>query len=214
MLFSENLEQKVISKFPSFECDISEDFIGIFDGLFSKEYCQKWIDHFEKLNDTGMVLPRNILSSKKSSITKDSVVHYKNSTFYANKEMRIECGEFNDSFWNVCYGLYAEKYSLISSQTGPHRIYNINIQRTAPGEGYHVWHYESSAREVSNRLLVFILYLNDIKDGGETEFLYCKKRVNPKEGRLLLFPAGFTHAHRGNPPLKENKYIITGWVEL
>jgi len=38
-------------------------------------------------------------------------------------------------------------------------------------------------------------------------------RVKPKKGRLILFPAGFTHTHRGNPPLDGEKYIITGWVE-
>jgi hypothetical protein len=69
-------------------------------------------------------------------------------------------------------------------------------------------------REISQRLLVFILYLNTIEEGGETEFLYQKKRIQPVEGRLLIWPAGFTHTHRGNPPLKDNKYIVTGWLEF
>jgi hypothetical protein len=59
-----------------------------------------------------------------------------------------------------------------------------------------------------------MLYLNDVEEGGETEFLYLKKRIKPQQNRLLIWPAGFTHTHRGNPPLSNNKYIITGWVEL
>jgi hypothetical protein len=59
-----------------------------------------------------------------------------------------------------------------------------------------------------------MVYLNDIEDGGETEFLYLSKRVKPVTGRVLLWPAGYTHTHRGNPPLKDTKYIITGWVEF
>jgi hypothetical protein len=56
--------------------------------------------------------------------------------------------------------------------------------------------------------------LNTVKEGGETEFLYYKKRINPIEGRLVIWPAGFTHTHRGNPPLSNDKYIITGWLEF
>jgi hypothetical protein len=56
-------------------------------------------------------------------------------------------------------------------------------------------------------------YLNDVEEGGETEFLYQKKRVKPVKNRVVVWPAGFTHTHRGNPPLSNAKYIITGWVE-
>jgi len=58
------------------------------------------------------------------------------------------------------------------------------------------------------------LYLNDVEEGGETEFLYVKRRVSAKKGRFVLWPAGFTHTHRGNPPLSGEKYIMTGWVEF
>jgi len=27
-----------------------------------------------------------------------------------------------------------------------------------------------------------------------------------------VWPAGFTHVHRGNPPLKNKKYVISGWL--
>jgi hypothetical protein len=129
-----------------------------------------------------------------------------------NDELRIECADFNTGFWNVCYPLYAEKYSILQT-SDPHKIYTIKIQKTIPGGGYHVWHAEDAARMQRSRLLVFTLYLNDVDDGGETEFLYLSKRVQPKTGRMVIWPAGFTHTHRGNPPLKGDKYIITGWVE-
>ena len=58
-----------------------------------------------------------------------------------------------------------------------------------------------------------MLYLNSVTEGGETEFLYQKRRIKPQQGRLVIFPAGFTHTHRGNPPLSGDKYILTSWVE-
>ena len=40
---------------------------------------------------------------------------------------------------------------------------------------------------------------------GET----CKSKV----GNVLIWPGGFTHKHRGNPPLKGEKIYATGWFE-
>ena len=59
-----------------------------------------------------------------------------------------------------------------------------------------------------------MLYLNDIDEGGETEFLYQHKRVPPKAGTIVIWPTGFSHTHRGNPPLSNTKYIVTGWLNL
>ncbi len=88
------------------------------------------------------------------------------------------------------------------------------VQMTPPGGGYHVWHDENSALQHSNRCLVWIIYLNDDFKGGETEFLYYKKRVQPEKGKLIIWPAGMTHAHRGGLVLEGNKYIVTGWFYL
>ena len=87
------------------------------------------------------------------------------------------------------------------------------MQKIKPKEGFHLWHYENILRRYSDRRLVLQLYLNDVRDGGETEFLYYSKRITPKQGQFLIYPATFTHSHRGNPPLSGNKYIITSWVE-
>jgi len=63
-------------------------------------------------------------------------------------------------------------------------------------------------------MLVVTLYLNTVEEGGETEFLYQSVRVPPVQGTLSLSPAAWTHTHRGNSPLKGNKYIITTWLEF
>ena len=92
---------------------------------------------------------------------------------------------------------------------------HVKIQKTIPSQGYHVWHVEhGQARENQKRVLVYTIYLNTVEEGGETEFLYYPKRVKPKQGTIILFPGALTHAHRGNQSLSNDKYIITGWVEL
>lgn len=208
-----SLEQQLREKVPTLDYKITDDFVGIFDGVFPAEYCENWIKHFDKVDAAGKSYSRMQAFDRPSHINKDQAIDFPNFSIYIQDELKIECNDFITGFWNVCYPLYAEKYSVLQT-FDPHKIYTIKIQKTVPGGGYHIWHTEDSSRGYSNRVLVFTLYLNDVDDGGETEFLYLSKRVQPKTGRLLLWPAGFTHTHRGNPPLKGDKYIITGWVEL
>jgi len=207
------LENQLREKFPTLDYQITDDFIGVFDGIFTPEYCQGWIDHFDKVDAAGMSYSRVQGMDRPSHVNKDQAVDFPNCSLYMSDELRIECTYFNTGFWGVSYPLYAEKYSVLQT-AAPHKIYTIKIQKTVPGGGYHVWHHEDADRMHSQRVLTFILYLNDIDDGGETEFLYLSKRIQPKAGRMVVWPAGFTHTHRGNPPLKGGKYIITGWVEF
>lgn len=90
---------------------------------------------------------------------------------------------------------------------------NIQIQEYIKGQGKYIYHNDCDCiwNEHKTRRLTFIWYLNDIYDGGETEFL-GKFLIKPETGKLLIFPACWTFPHKGNIPLSSNKYIITGWV--
>ena len=80
------------------------------------------------------------------------------------------------------------------------------IQRTQPGDHY-IWHHD----QTTTRLVTFIWYLNDIKDGGYTEFI-DGTRIQPEAGKLIIFPATWDFLHRGVSPKSETKYLCTGWV--
>ena len=121
--------------------------------------------------------------------------------------------EFNEAFWDVCYKSYCDEFDTLNS-VGQHTIFSYKVQKTLPGGGYHIWHCEQECIERSRRLGTYTLFLNDVVEGGETEFLYQNERVAPKEGRLVIFPSSYTHTHRGNPPLRGVKYIMTGWIEF
>ena len=85
------------------------------------------------------------------------------------------------------------------------------IQKYEKGAGYHAWHGERNGRATSLRHLVFMTYLNDVSDGGETEFFYQKLKVKPRKGLTLIWPSDWTHTHRGIPSPTQEKYIVTGW---
>ena len=90
---------------------------------------------------------------------------------------------------------------------------NIKIQKYNPGQVYGNWHCERGEGDgYLRRLLVFMTYLNDVKTGGETEWKFQNFKTRPVQGSTVIWPADFTHKHRGTPS-KETKYIITGWFD-
>ena len=89
----------------------------------------------------------------------------------------------------------------------------FNIQRYQPGEGYTLWHYERTNGELSKRFLAWMTYLTDNPDGG-TEWLHQEKYVAGKKGKTVIWPAEWTHTHRGRVDQKLEKTIITGWIDL
>lgn len=187
-----------------------DKFVGIFENAFPKEYCESLIKDYDTAIEAGFGRTRQ-----------DAEVYsklQKADTQLFNELDNIQIpitniAAFNEVFWGKCYPIYEKEFPSLK-ESGRHNSYSFKMQKTNLREGYHIWHYESGNREMCHRLLTWMVYLNDVEEGGETEFLYQSMRVKPKQGTLLIWPAAFTHTHRGNPPLSNPKYIVTGWTEF
>ena len=105
---------------------------------------------------------------------------------------------------------WCNKYAGWGIRAIPH------IQYYAPNDGFYVWHTErtGTAPHVQNRHLVYMIYLNDVTDGGGTEFYHQDLIVQPVKGKSLIWPADWTYTHRGIPSPTQDKYILTGWFEF
>lgn len=203
------------------------DFIEVYDNVVSKEWCEETIRMFERFDEQGFTISRQKWDGEAENRKKDNQLFFpytyekhwlKDSQIAYNEEfltteydyLRMRTGsEFSKALEQAGRN-YIDKYSSLSIYDL--NIYECKIQRTAPGGGYHVWHHEQASNTM-RRVLTWILYLNDDFEAGETEFLYQQRRVAPKTGSLVVWPAPFTHEHRGNPPINGTKYIITGWTE-
>jgi len=190
-----------------------EDFIGVYENAFSKEYCDAIIQYHTAMSEAGFSMSRREWESANNTQKDDYIVfahHEEQVSLAVTKDLM---SQFNNVFWGGPYKHYSEKFGHIQNLS-THSSYCGKIQKTKVGGGYHSWHCEVNSRHDCHVLLAWMLYLNDVEEGGETEFLYQHRRIKPKAGTLLLWPAGFTHTHRGNPPLSNEKYVITGWVEF
>jgi len=183
---------------------IYKDFIGIYENAYPKEYCDYLMNvGIKNLNPKNTLLrDKNVgLQMEDSALPLDKFISKKSFKF------------FDDVFYKI-FEQYIKRYRCLNEvvQDGM-RIMDFKFQKTKPSQGYHIFHCEHSMNfGFFWRWGVWTLYLNDIEEGGETEFLYQSTRIKPKAGTLCVFPAYYTHTHRGNPPLLKDKYIVTGWL--
>jgi hypothetical protein len=91
--------------------------------------------------------------------------------------------------------------------------HSTNIQYYKPNGGYPQWHTERKGCDEpqSSRHLVFMTYLNDVTDGGETEFYHQQIKIKPEKGLTLIWGSDWTFTHRGIVSPSQEKYIVTGW---
>jgi hypothetical protein len=196
--------------YPNFKSEYDQ-FIGIYTGLFTSEYCDAVIDHFKYVKSMGHTMDRSNHGAQAHEIQDEQ--YYTHEEF--DSSIRTRNSQINNMYYaglDRCLEDYIQKYSSlkIGQQV---KIFANKIQETKVGGGFHAWHSENSRMDNDHRVLAVMVYLNDVQNGGETEFLYQHKRVQPKKGTVVMWPAHFTHLHRGNPPLSNTKYIMTGWYE-
>jgi hypothetical protein len=187
-----------------------EDFIGTFDNFVKSETCDLLIDLFEKEKTFN-----NTWNRKQSENVSGD---FKNDESLVLTRDHIE-GSGKNSFIEIITNLretvdiYLKETDILNYMGVKDLNICVNkIQKTLPSQGYHIWHVEKGYTNACSRVLVYTIYLNDVVTGGETEFLFQKKRVTSKKGRICIFPAHFPYVHRGNPPLDGIKYIITSWL--
>ena len=191
------------------ETNIS-NFIGVYDNYILPEECDRAIKLFEDQNKFNNTMNR--MSSENSPITQKQDKQF----FASPSNLNIWWEDLKTMIIN-----YDMSWSHYMQNTGANTAYDMNkffytdlkIQKTLPTEGYHVWHVEhGKSYEDAARAFVFSIYLNDVEEGGETEFPELDLTVTPKCGTMLLFPSTWTYLHRGNTPISNDKYILGSYL--
>lgn len=204
-----------------------EDFIGIYENALHPDVCEKIIQHFEELLSLQDSYQLKYIQPRKDSsiIKKDLALDVQipvmremlGNTGQAVRTMLCTGADpvFNKVIYKTlrdAFFMYRDAYDTMA-HLPLMPIYN-KVQKTEIGEGFHAWHSERDGGTYNSRYLAYTIYLNDVEEGGETEFLYQHKRLKSNTGTICIFPANFTHTHRGNPPLSNTKYIMTGWFDF
>ena len=113
-----------------------------------------------------------------------------------------------------CFLDYQSQWSFLKSMLKTVYVPGFNIQKYSPGGHYAAVHSERTSLETLHRLFAWMTYLNDVDDGGQTNFSHYGIKIKPETGKTLIWPAEWTHAHTGEVLKSGTKYIVTGWLHF
>ena len=187
-----------------------DQFVGIFPNAISVKTCIELVKWFDIVSSKGLTMASSEERMNFTSLQRNDELVHLPVHFYG---LESNCIPTNlaDKVWQKlqdCYLMYAKKYTIPSIMSK-----SFKIHRVLPSGGYHEWHIEH-AYSNPYRVLAWMVILESPQSGGETEFLHQSLRVEPVVGQLTIWPAGFTHRHRGNPPLEGQKTYMTGWFDI
>ena len=123
-----------------------------------------------------------------------------------------------NSYFNLlkdCFLDYRNQYPFLKHKFfNRTHIGNFNVQKYNSGDHFSQLHSERVSLDSLHRLFAWMTYLNNVDDGGTTNFEYYDIKVKPEIGKTLIWPAEWTHAHTGSILKSGTKYIITGWIQF
>ncbi len=192
---------------PVLEVIHDKDFIVVYRSL-ERELCTEVIELFNSDQNKW----RGKIGRKEDNST------YKEDTKSSWDLEILNDGEWKDLFQKIhpkiqaCMADYLSRSPVLKSF--PLQVTGYKIQMYPKNEGYFRWHADSLGRNARNRVAAMVLYLNDVEQGGETEFFHQSLKIAPKAGNLLLFPAGWNYMHCGHTPESNDKYIISSFIKI
>ena len=114
------------------------------------------------------------------------------------------------------YSDYSQQWPFLKTLVQKIEIGRFNIQRYEKNQHFQRIHTERDSITNLHRLFAWMTYLNDVtpEDGGSTIFTHYGLELQPQKGQTLIWPAEWTHAHKGSILKNNSKYIITGWMHF
>ena len=192
---------------PAVDVLFDRDLVTVYQGL-GPDDCRAVIDRFDRdeRKSPGKVYRQADVRTEEAAI--------KNSW---DLEI-LDAGDWRPIFRAVhpriqaCIQHYLSRSPIL--QSFDLQVTGYKIQMYPRGQGFFRWHADSTGPGVQSRQVAMILYLNDVAEGGETEFFHQAIKVAPRAGQLLLFPAGWNYMHCGQVPVSHDKYIIQTFVRI
>lgn len=175
------------------------DYVKVYQKMMPDELCNKLIEHYDKSED---------------KIERDDELMKFNELNLMDDVSLLE--EFNQmaglmesayrKYIKDVFGLFPKRISYEAPR----------VKRYEAGEGFFNWHTDVASAESGKRMLVMFWYLNDVEEGGATQFLINEKvmSVKPRKGSVVCFPPYFMYPHKGDIPISGPKYVVSSYINL
>ena len=176
-----------------------EKWIKTYPKIFSKEECAGIIEWFEILDESNQLVQTKLEGHRE--FDEVNLNDFREQTL----KMQVDVYKrFDDIFEKYKQDVKIHEKALPEKSAWE----EIRIKRYRAGIGNFLDHVDVGDSISARRFLVFFVYLNDVTEGGETEFPTFDLQVSPVCGTILVFPSTWTFLHRGNVPISNDKYIL------
>ena len=179
--------------------DGNHAYISVWDNALEDEWCDKLIEMFEDQSE----------NHKKTE----------HEDYRSFTELNFFDPELKDPKWEEAsmhllgkVSEYVESYRRHNNIVFfPQQCQNeeVRMKKYFAGSGDDFkYHSDVGDYASAKRFLVCFFYLNDVEEGGQTAFPDYNTSIEPKKGRLAIFPPFWTHPHSGQPAISNDKYIV------
>jgi hypothetical protein len=178
-------------------------YVRYYDDALSAEFCAQMVDAFEKSPHLQSPHGRGYQAGLDNSAWVElNVTQFADDAFLGFFHAQID----------KHLAIYNQQVPLTIPVPTSIKLDEIRIKRYRAGSGENFEPHFDSYQQKSARYLVFLWYLNDVAEGGETEFVDLGIKVAPRAGRLLVFPPYWMFQHAGRPTLSNDKYIVSTYL--
>ena len=182
-------------------------YIQVFDNAFPAAFCEQMLQSFDSLarfhkqNGRGVRAGHDASAWTELDISPLTDVSFR-QIILANMHKHL-------ALYNAAIAHLAPVPTL--AIPGSDKISELIIKRYRPNADEAFQLHFDALGAVANRYMVFLWYLNDVIEGGETEFPALNVSVAPRAGRLVMFPPYWMYQHQGKAPRSGEKYIFSSY---
>jgi flagellar biosynthesis regulator FlaF len=184
------------------------DYVGIYENCLDSELC-------ENLISIGKTKKYSISKMGVNDIKKDTSVRMGTEVLLTHTDHT----EIRDNLISATVSIL-EKYQVqtkrasqyIKENFDTYKLENFRIRKYPKGSGFFKVHSDITDYKSASRLLVVLLYLNDVVEGGETEFPSLGIKIKPSQGLGIVFPPTFLFPHQANIPISNSKYTTQTYL--
>lgn len=182
-------------------------YVRVYDDVFQPDFCESMIDRFESIDP-----------SLSPSLRISEYVWGKEYRCFQEVNIKQDPSftDMIDPYYARVNQIYAHYKQIVGNDFFPSEFTfeEARMKRYLNNDYEQFgWHVDVGDKQSSSRYLVMFTYLNDVEEGGETEFLSNGEfTIKPKSGRIVVFPPSFMFPHRGKKPISNNKYILSTYL--
>ena len=178
----------------------------VYENILTEYQCNSLIS-FVKNNN--LLFKSEVYNKQTNKIELDSVRTSSNcSVFYEEHKVAVEIRRIVSSIITLPIENF-EPIQIVHYEIGEHY-------------GLHCDYFEEGNIDIlgdgGQRLWTAFIYLNDVEQGGETNFVYGGEKIKPRRGRMVLWRNYLNgkpvkeSLHEGLPPISGEKWACNVWI--